>query len=173
MPPTDKGKAIVRHLSVTGLECAFGIMQLGQIDRCPTPFILQAHLSHDRRFPTMWYVRPAKAQTSLRICAVWSEPLLVAWIFFERSATDWTSCRVSKLKRRLHRLVWVYTCQNATLLEITCHGSFYMCIDARQLTVTCKQQSCRPACASAQSDQPLCYSHSGNCRYMYSRYNIL
>ena len=23
-----------------------------------------------------------------------------------------------------HRLVWVYTCQNATLLEITCHGSF-------------------------------------------------
>ena len=28
-----------------------------------------------------------------------------------------------KLKRRLHRLLWVYTCQNATLLEITCHGS--------------------------------------------------
>ena len=24
---------------------------------------------------------------------------------------------------RLHRLVWVYTCQNATLLEITCRGS--------------------------------------------------
>ena len=30
---------------------------------------------------------------------------------------------VSKLKRRLHRLVWVCTCQNATLLEITCRGS--------------------------------------------------
>ena len=29
----------------------------------------------------------------------------------------------SKLKRGLHRLVWVYTCQNATLLEITCGGS--------------------------------------------------
>ena len=28
------------------------------------------------RFPTMWYVRPAKAQTSLRIRAVGSEPLL-------------------------------------------------------------------------------------------------
>ena len=27
------------------------------------------------------------------------------------------------LKWRLHRLVRVYTCQNATLLEITCHGS--------------------------------------------------
>ena len=28
------------------------------------------------RFPTMWYVRPAKPQISLRICTVWSEPLL-------------------------------------------------------------------------------------------------
>ena len=28
------------------------------------------------------------------------------------------------LKRRLHRLIRVYTCENATLLEITCHGSF-------------------------------------------------
>ena len=24
----------------------------------------------------------------------------------------------------MYRVVWVYTCQNATLLEITCHGSF-------------------------------------------------
>ena len=49
--------------------------------------------------------------------------LLVAWIFYDCWATDWTSFGVSKLKRRLHRLVWVYTCQNATLLEITCRGS--------------------------------------------------
>ena len=33
---------------------------------------------------------------------------------------------VSQLKRRLQRFVWVYTCQNATLLEITCHGSYYL-----------------------------------------------
>ena len=26
---------------------------------------------------------------------------------------------------RLHGLDWVYTCQNDTLLEITCHGSIY------------------------------------------------
>ena len=31
---------------------------------------------------------------------------------------------VSKPKGRLQRLVWVYTCQNATLLEITCRGSY-------------------------------------------------
>ena len=66
------------------------------------------------RFPTMWYVRPAKAQPSLHICAVWSEPLLVAWIFYDCIASDWTSFGVSKLNRRLDRLVWILTCQNGT-----------------------------------------------------------
>ena len=36
------------------------------------------NVSQCMRFPTMWYVRPAKPQISLRIRAVWSEPLLVA-----------------------------------------------------------------------------------------------
>ena len=40
-------------------------------------------MSHGMRFPTMWYVRPAKAQTSLRIRAVLSEPLLVACIIYD------------------------------------------------------------------------------------------
>ena len=82
-------------------------------------------MSRDMIFPTMWYVRPVKAQTSLRIRAVWSEPFLVAWIFYEYKATDRTSFGVSILNRRLHRLVWVYTCQNAALLEVTCHGLYH------------------------------------------------
>ena len=41
------------------------------------------HLSCDMKFPTKRDVQPAKAQTSLRIRAVWSEPLLVTWIFYE------------------------------------------------------------------------------------------
>ena len=49
-------------------------------------------------FPTMWYVRPAKPQISLRIRAVWSEPLLVAWVFYDCSATDWTPFGVFKFK---------------------------------------------------------------------------
>ena len=53
------------------------------------------------------------------------QPLLVACIFYDYKATDLTAIGVSKLKRRLHRLVWVYTCQNATLLEITFHGSYH------------------------------------------------
>ena len=87
-------------------------------------FLLWHDLSRDMRFPKMWYVRPAKAQTSLRIRPVWSEPLQVGWIINECSATGWTAFGVSKLKRRLHILVWVYTCQNVTLLEIACHSSF-------------------------------------------------
>ena len=35
-------------------------------------------ISRDMIFPAMWVVRPAKAQTSLRIRAVWSESLLFA-----------------------------------------------------------------------------------------------
>ena len=75
------------------------------------------------RFPTIWYVRLAKPQISLRIRAVWSDPLQVEWTFYDCWDTDRTSFGVTKLKRRLHRFVLVYTCQNATLLEITCRGS--------------------------------------------------
>ena len=80
------------------------------------------------RFPTMWYVRPANSQISLRIRTVWSEPLLVAWVFYDCWATDWAPFGVSKLKRRLQRLVRTYTCQKATLLEISCTGSYLSAI---------------------------------------------
>ena len=75
------------------------------------------------RFPTMWYVRPAKAKTSLCIRAVWSESLQVAWIFYDCLAPGRTALKVSELNRRLRMLVWVCLYENATLLEITCHGS--------------------------------------------------
>ena len=92
----------------------------------PTTYALlekyEIYLSLDMRFPTMWYVQPAKAQTSLHIRAVWSEPLLVASIICK--AADWTEFGVSKLKRGLHRLVWVYTSKNVTMMEITCHSSY-------------------------------------------------
>ena len=32
--------------------------------------LTKVHMNRDMRFPTIWYVRPAKPQTSLRICAV-------------------------------------------------------------------------------------------------------
>ena len=102
-------------------------------------------LSHGMRFPTMWYLRPAKPQISLHIRAVISEPLLVACIFYDSLTTDWTTFGDSKLKRRLHRLVWVYTCQNTTLLEITWHGSNYFVSDSLKMfnylppTVVCWQ----------------------------------
>ena len=54
-----------------------------------------------------------------RLIRAFASRLTILWVL----ATDRRSFGVSKLKRRPHRLVWVYTCQNATLLEITCHGS--------------------------------------------------
>ena len=47
------------------------------------------NISRDMRFPTMWYVRLAKAQTSLRISAVWSAPLLVARISYDCVLSYW------------------------------------------------------------------------------------
>ena len=91
------------------------------------------YLSQCMRFPTMWHVRPSKPQISLRISAVWSEPLLVAWVFYECYATAWTPFGVSKLKRRLQRLARVYTCQNVKLLEISCRGSFSFTTVTKQM----------------------------------------
>ena len=45
--------------------------------------------------------------------------LSILWLLSYWLNTIWSS----KLKRRLQRLVIVYTCQNAKLLEITCIGS--------------------------------------------------
>ena len=45
--------------------------------------------------------------------------------FCECYVTDWTSFWVSKLKRRLQWLAWVYTWQNTILLEIKCRCSNY------------------------------------------------
>ena len=50
-------------------------------------------------FPTLWYKRPAKPQISLRIPSVWSEPLIVAWVFYGCSATDWHHLEFLSLKR--------------------------------------------------------------------------
>ena len=67
-------------------------------------WILGKQMRCETRFPTTRYEQPAKPQISLRICAVWSEPLLVACIYYDCSATDRTSFGLSNLKTWLHRL---------------------------------------------------------------------
>ena len=62
-------------------------------------------------------LRPACAYASL--IRAFARSLNILWIF----ATDRTSFGISMTKRRLHRLVWVYTCRNVTLLGITCRIS--------------------------------------------------
>ena len=47
------------------------LVSLACADKLPRKRLtVQFYLSRDMRFPTMWYVRPAKPQISLRICAV-------------------------------------------------------------------------------------------------------
>ena len=41
--------------------------------------------------PWQNFLDPLMLQINLRIRAVWSEPLVVAWIFYECYVTDWTS----------------------------------------------------------------------------------
>ena len=73
------------------------------------------------RFPTIWYVRPGMAQTSLRIQQ--TDQSLCWSLKYSMTVKLLTE---PKLKRRLHRLVWIYTCQNTTLLEIMCLGSIFL-----------------------------------------------
>ena len=53
----------------------------------------------------------------------WAE----TWDFQQCGMCDRTSFQAPVLKRRRHGLRWVYTCQNATLLEISCHDSIVFC----------------------------------------------
>ena len=66
-------------------------------------------------FSTMWYVymRPAKAahaQTDLSLCLLLEYSMAVKLLIEQHF--------------EFLSLKGVYTCQNTTLLEITCHGSY-------------------------------------------------
>ena len=70
-------KSHCRNLKVSGYD-----QEIQHPHTADQPTTLQGraateHLSHNMRFLTMWYVRPAKTQTSLCIRAVCSEPLQV------------------------------------------------------------------------------------------------
>ena len=65
----------------------------------------------------LWATRKASDQPghTHSLIRAFASPLNILWVL-----SYWMNIiRVSKLKRRLHRLVWVYACQNATLLEIS------------------------------------------------------
>ena len=70
--PRDK----VRHTST----CTYPITETSTIN---LTIECKRYMSQSMKFPTMRYVRPAKPQISLRIRAVWSEPSLVAWVFYD------------------------------------------------------------------------------------------
>ena len=74
-------------------------------------------------------------QQRLRPACTYAQSDQSLCLMLEYKATDRMAFGVSKHKRRLHRLIWVYTFQNATLLEITCCGSCYIqiCVITRHV----------------------------------------
>ena len=72
-------------------------------------------------------VRPAKTQISLGICPVWSESSLSAWRKLGSLATHWVHSEDSDKTGRMPRLIWVYAGRTATLLVLSCRGSFVIC----------------------------------------------
>ena len=107
-------------------------------------------------------------QQSLRSVCAYMRSLIRALashsIFNEYKVTDRTSFGISKLSRRLHRLVRVSSCQYATLLEITCNSSylidFRLSRDMRFPTMWYVQPA-KPQISLriyAQSDQSPCLS---------------
>ena len=88
------------------------------------------HISRDMRFSTMWYVRPAKPQISLRIRAVWSELLIVAWIFYDVKLLTEHHLEILSLKGGCAGSSESSLVENATSLEITCRGSIFKMLEA-------------------------------------------
>ena len=74
-------------------------------------------------------VRPAKTQISLGICQVWSESSLCPWRKLGSLATHWTHIEDSDQTGRMPRLMWVFAVRIATLLVLSCRGSYilYFC----------------------------------------------
>ena len=72
------------------------------------------YLSHLRRKPTNWHVRPAKTKISLSIRPVWSESSLSAWRNIGSLATHWAHSECFDQTGRMPRLIWVFA-------GCTCH----------------------------------------------------
>ena len=87
------------------------------------------------RFPTMWYVRLAKPQTSLCIRAVWSESLLVAWVISDKLLTE-HHFGVSKLKRRLQ--IWEAR-QSLHLSKCQIDGNLHLVIPRVAIRYLCRK----------------------------------
>ena len=79
---------------------------------------------NDIRFLTIWYVQPANAQTSLRISAIWSEPLLVAWINYHCYVYTTTGSIVVDILLIVTPIVGVCGCSMYCCALLYVHSSF-------------------------------------------------
>ena len=105
------------------------------------------HMGRDMRFPTMWYVRPAKAQTGMRMRTVWDQSHcksleysltvnLLTKFHLELLSLTTMGCTGSSESTLV---------KNVTLLEITCHGLHKAYINGYDVIITiCSKCCCVP-----------------------------
>ena len=80
------------------------------------------HMSSLTTKPTKWHVRPAKTQTSLGICQVWSESSLSAWRKLGSLSTHWAHSKDSDQTGWMPRLIWVFAGCTVILLVLSRSG---------------------------------------------------
>ena len=80
-------------------------------------------------------VHPAKTQISLGIRPVWSESSLSAWRNLGSLTTHWSHSEDSDQTGRMPRLIWVFAGRTATLLVLSCRGSFLCFSFASPITI--------------------------------------
>ena len=87
-------------------------------------FVMPTEPQHDKtnNWPVR-PVRPAKTQTSLDICPVWSFSSLAAWRNIGSLATHWTYSENSDQTSWMPRLIWVFAGRTGQLLVLPCCGS--------------------------------------------------
>ena len=91
-----------------------------------TIFIQQCLIIIERRHDktNKMSVRPAKTQISLGICQ-YDQSSLSAWRNLGSLATLWAHSEDSDQTGRMPRLIWVFAGRTATLLVLSCRGSYH------------------------------------------------
>ena len=94
-------------------------------------------MSPDILFPSMWYVRPAKGSDQPAHMRSLIRAFASCLNFYHSLATDQTSFGVSKLKKRLHRVLgslhvkmthlWISHVEALILLSFPCNYTLFAC----------------------------------------------
>ena len=105
---------------------------------CARPYVWQNYLwnilpynwaarrqnQHSDCVPSEDSDQPGRPPSLIRVCPGWSESSLSAWRKVGSLATHWAHTEDSDQTGRMPRLIWVFAGCSATLLVLSCRGSY-------------------------------------------------